>query len=323
MLIDPWSILASLVQLAACGFSPACVPLVLFIQFGFPQEWWAYFHKNHTVFEATAVWMPAIAIVTYWVNGMILLAVDSAVRPDVLRQFKLQPDKSFDQQKLVKVCKNILVGQFFVIVPYAFVCAVLNEYTPLKIEFPESLPPGRRILLDTVCFVLFDEVVFFYSHWMLHSKIFGVNMYSRFHKIHHEFTAPIGLVASYCHPLEMLISNAFPLTFGACLCYAHAYSILTWVMFAVLGTQFHHCGYRWPWVAPLDHNPDFHDFHHQKFTCNFGMLGWLDALHGTDGPWKEHQRKVGGLPFHLLGGAISGSVALAFLGSLALQLSAA
>ena len=26
---------------------------------------------------------------------------------------------------------------------------------------------------------------------------------------------------------------------------------------------------------------DFHDFHHMRFNCCFGNIGWLDALHGT------------------------------------------
>lgn len=61
--------------------------------------------------------------------------------------------------------------------------------------------------------------------------------YTRVHKIHHEFQAPIGLVASYCHPFEMLISNVLPLTGGMLLMQSHIFSGLTWAIFAVLGTQ--------------------------------------------------------------------------------------
>jgi len=36
---------------------------------------------------------------------------------------------------------------------------------------------------------------------------------------------------------------------------------------------------------------DFHDFHHQKFTTNYGLTGWCDALHGTDKQWKVFLKK--------------------------------
>ena len=60
---------------------------------------------------------------------------------------------------------------------------------------------------------------------------------------------------------------------------------------ACLGTQTHHSGYRLPWIADFDEQPDFHDFHHQRFNCCFGNLGWLDALHGTRGAYEQEKAK--------------------------------
>ena len=54
-----------------------------------------------------------------------------------------------------------------------------------------------------------------------------------------------------------------------------------WIVGACLGTQTHHSGYRLPWIASFDEQPDFHDYHHQRFNCCYGNIGWLDALHGT------------------------------------------
>ena len=88
--------------------------------------------------------------------------------------------------------------------------------------------------------------------------------------------------ASYCHPVEMLISNVLPLTGGMLFCNSHLFTGMSWAAFAVLGTQTHHCGYRWPWTPAFDHQPDFHDYHHKKFNTNYGLTGWCDAIHGTD-----------------------------------------
>jgi len=322
--IDPWSVLACVVQAAAVGFSPFCLPIAAFFCVFFPEQWWARFMESNSAWSCTAVWMPMIAIGTYWLNGLILLAVDNVVRPDVLEQFKIQKKKPFDQQLFAKVCKNVLVGQVFVIIPYALACGKLLTATGFGVEAPLTLPSGRRMFFELVAIVLFDEVVFYYSHRMLHSKVFGINLYSHIHKIHHEFTAPIGLCASYSHPLEMLVSNAMPLTFGGALVSCHAFTLMTWVVFAVLGTQFHHSGYRWPWVPGPEHNPDFHDFHHQKFNTNFGLLGILDRLHGTDKLWRESAfPELQKQPVPLMSYGISGGMVLLLLFSFATQVQAA
>ena len=43
-----------------------------------------------------------------------------------------------------------------------------------------------------------------------------------------------------------------------------------------------HLAFRRPACAVrVASQPDFHDFHHQRFNCCYGNIGWLDALHGT------------------------------------------
>merc|ERR1719221_419473 len=76
-------------------------------------------------------------------------------------------------KKIFKVCKNLLIGQIFVIIPYGYACALLGKYTPISMQMTSKLPSGRQMLLETVAVILFDEVTFFYSHWALHSNLFG------------------------------------------------------------------------------------------------------------------------------------------------------
>ena len=185
-----------------------------------------------------------------------------------------------------------------------------------------SLPTCFERFCHILFYAVSDEFVFYYGHRWLHENKWERFKYNKIHKIHHEFPSPIGLTvrshfhesaqfvrtgsdvssrlrpvlpaalclsvavgvaqASYCHPVEMLISNVLPLTGGMLFCNSHLFTGMSWAAFAVLGTQTHHCGYRWPWTPAFDHQPDFHDYHHKKFNTNYGLTGWCDAIHGTD-----------------------------------------
>merc|ERR1712000_49557 len=93
--------------------------------------------------------------------------------------------------------------------------------------------------------------------------------------------APCALAAIYSHPLEFLICDILPLGSGLFVMGSNIFVMITFVFFAIVGTQNHHCGFRFPHVPTGDHQPDFHDEHHEKFTGNYGNTGLLDVFHGT------------------------------------------
>ena len=171
---------------------------------------------------------------------------------------------------------RVVCNMLFINVPVALIG---YHFVPNALRVEEALPGARELLLHLAIFVVVEEVGFYYSHRLFHQRFF----YERFHKIHHQWTAPVGLVATYAHPLEHLLSNLGPVVAGPVLCNAHIVTTGLWIVIALTSTILSHSGYHLPFLP----SPQFHDFHHLRFNQCYGVLGWLDRLHNTDNVFRE------------------------------------
>ncbi|XP_006815595.1 fatty acid hydroxylase domain-containing protein 2-like [Saccoglossus kowalevskii] len=216
---------------------------------------------------------------TYWVVNIPLLCMDVTRKPKSLYQYKIQLNKSLDITKLKKLFKVILINQLF----YALVamCAyyIIAKWRGCSTS-SSDLPSGGRILIDLLGCVAFVEVTFYYSHRIIHHPL----LYKHIHKLHHEWTAPIGLTCIYAHPIEFMFSNILPVIGGPIVMGSHLIVHWLWLVIAMVFTSFDHSGYHFPMMK----SPEIHDFHHLKFNVNYGFTGVLDWLHGTDTMFRNN-----------------------------------
>lgn len=267
--------LFNILYVSMCGNSPvAWLAAASFLAaddaaFGAVRRWATVQFRQYAD-EALCLGVLAIFVAVYLVHGALWLFV--AERVPSARRYKLQPDKRIAPFTCVRIVCGALANLVGIGGPYVLLIA----YTG-RVRLSGALPSHSERLVLFFAHVAINEVLFYYSHRALHTPA----LYRRIHKMHHEFPAPNALSALHAHPVEFLLSNLVPFTAGFVFFCPHIFFALQWIVGACLGTQTHHCGYRLPWIAESDAQPDMHDRHHREFSCCFGMLGVLDYLHGT------------------------------------------
>lgn len=213
--------------------------------------------------------------------------LDLTGHPSALLKYKIQSDKNVpvDYGKLKKTVIQVVFNQFVVGIPLMYLTFLIMQWRGC--DFGKELPTFHWVLLEMVVFILFNELFFYYAHRLLHHPLF----YKRIHKQHHEWISPVGVASVYTHPIEYIFSNIIPTVVGPIVMRSHIATSIMWVTVVLVSTTFSHCGYHLPFIP----SPEAHDWHHLKFTENFGMMGILDRLHGTDKHFrasKAYQRHI-------------------------------
>ncbi|CAN9501152.1 unnamed protein product [Ophioblennius macclurei] len=225
--------------------------------------------------------------VAFWASNALLLIADTTGKPNFITRYRIQTDKNnpVDPDKLRHAVKTVFFNQIFISAPMVVICYHLMSWKGNPCG--PQLPTFHWALTELAVFSIVEEVMFYYSHRVFHHP----RLYKHFHKQHHEWTAPIGIVSIYAHPLEHVISNTLPVVIGPVLLGSHLTTASMWYCLALISTTISHSGYH----LPLLPSPEYHDFHHLKFNQCFGVFGVLDRLHGTDAKFrqtKQYERHV-------------------------------
>lgn len=244
---------------------------------------WADLVANYGPYKVEFVGTLLVQVLFFWLPSAIYISLDS-VFPDFSARHKIQPAPKQPTAAEIRHCATIVLRNQLISLTIAslntFVTAKTRSPSPLDVS--PSLPPVSAFARDVVLCLLLREALFYYSHRLLHWP----PLYRAVHKTHHRFVAPVALAAQYAHPLEHLVANVLPVALPPVLLHAHVLSAWTFLALELLETSTVHSGYDFFAGAAR-----MHDRHHERFNVNFGALGFLDWVHGTDGREKKGARK--------------------------------
>lgn len=237
------------------------------------------------MYEGYSGWMLGfvgymIFLFVYNAHGFMMLPFDVlASFKEIGRPFKLQAGVHMAGNHTSKLVCTLLVNAFVTLL-YLWCMTAQSLWSRgsrgMRMDML-TLPSKQEQVCCFLGGLAWNELMFYWSHRLLHHP----KLYGKFHKKHHEYSAPFALAAIYCTPLEMIVSNLWPFLGVVSVFRFHLFFAYCWVGNAVMGTQTHHSGHKWPWMTVLDHQPKFHDLHHKYFNCNYGNVDFFDRLCGT------------------------------------------
>ncbi|KAG9445388.1 hypothetical protein H6P81_016728 [Aristolochia fimbriata] len=217
-------------------------------------------------------------------------------RARALKNYKLQPKVHVPSQTMIRCYKEVMQTFICVVGPLQLISFPTVKFVGIRTSLP--LPSGWEIFFQLLVYFLIEDYGNYWIHRLLHCK-WG---YEKIHRVHHEFTAPIGFAAPYAHWAEVLILG-IPSFAGPALVPGHMVTFWLWMILRQMEAIETHSGYDFP-LSPTKYIPfyggaEYHDYHHYvggQSQSNFAsVFTYCDFLYGTDKGYryqKEHLAKL-------------------------------
>ncbi|KAJ3347930.1 hypothetical protein HDU91_006674, partial [Kappamyces sp. JEL0680] len=165
---------------------------------------WESLRMRYSNYELVVYGSLAVSFATYWIHSLLMMILD-LTQPQWAQSCKIQPSKRVDAALYWVCAKQVLMNQLLVSAPMGIAFHYLSG--PNGYPADAALPSIPAMIKHLVLWTLIEEVGFYYSHRLVH---WGP-LYKAIHKLHHKFTAPVGMAAIFAHPFEHFMSNMMPL----------------------------------------------------------------------------------------------------------------
>lgn len=131
----------------------------------------------------------------YWLIGFFFMALDmNPTLHSYVKKYKIQPDRTITWAEYRQVCFVAAKNLLLVNVPITWLTATFRPLDTRSSTLPTLWQTTWVYFACMIC----EEAGFFFVHRAVHSP----KLYARFHKMHHQFTAPVAFASTYCTLFE-------------------------------------------------------------------------------------------------------------------------
>ncbi|KAJ7944814.1 methylsterol monooxygenase 1-1-like [Quillaja saponaria] len=207
-------------------------------------------------------------------------------------KYKIQPKVRLSFAEMTRCYRDVMRMFFLVVGPLQLVSYPSIKMIGIRTGLP--LPSGWEIISQLAVYFMVEDYTNYWMHRFLHGK-WG---YEKIHRVHHEYTAPIGYAAPYAHWAEVLILG-IPSFLGPALVPGHMITFWLWIALRQIEAIDTHSGYDFPWsltkYIPFYGGAEYHDYHHYvggQSQSNFAsVFTYCDYLYRTDKGYRC-QKKI-------------------------------
>ena len=215
----------------------------------------------------------SVQVIGFIIPATIYLSID-ILFPKFSERHKIQGARRQPTSQQILHCVKVSLFNHVWMLGLHGAALYLRGFEHSFMNLEPTVPPLKSFVVDFAFGLLSREIMFYYVHRVLHHP----SIYAYVHKMHHKYITPVSFAAEYAHPVEHVLANVLPVTLPLYLKGAHALSVMAFVVFELWEAAADHSGYDFLKLPPAE----LHDLHHEKFRVNYGTIGLMDWIHGTD-----------------------------------------
>jgi methylsterol monooxygenase len=232
-----------------------------------------YFYSSEWLTFTVCIYLTFQTV--FWLYNLFLLYIEYNDIPwiDKYRIQKHKPKLRFQPNLVRQMRDGTIKHQISLTLSLPLLYYLLNYFGHVSVR--ASIPSLFTITWQIIIFVLSEDFVFFWTHYLFHTRW----LYKHIHKKHHIFKQPTGVVFVLADPWESLLQNQLAVWIAPILLEEkHLFTICLWIFIRVYQTINAHSGYDLPYISAQYYFPWLlsgtlqHDYHHQHAKMNYGSF---------------------------------------------------